>query len=280
MSKNILELLKDKIRDYENNDKTDQLEVTKSLFNEKCKFALALADQIIRWVCVATVRDKPFKERAAVLAPALGKGKKLPKELFQANEIEIEEYQLRLYLDPYNIIKSILDEKEYKPNYNIIEARKKFIDILSLLLSDKYNITTRPFEDFYKVNSGLEDLYQQLIIISTFYSFISDLNAVPQNILLRINHIMARLTFEVARLMWAVQVGSISKYRIDRGKSKKAKTKSERKQPVLEEFYRIDITGMSKRKIASTIKENLDKQQRDVPSRKTIQRYLEEENLI
>ena len=82
MSKNILELLKDKIRDYENNDKTDQLEVTKSLFNEKCKFALALADQIIRWVCVATVRDKPFKERAAVLAPALGKGKKLPKELW------------------------------------------------------------------------------------------------------------------------------------------------------------------------------------------------------
>ena len=68
-------------------------------------------------------------------------------------------------------------------------------------------------------------------------------------------------------------------FRITKGINKKAIKMLVKKQPVLEEYYRID-RGMKPHRIATTIKANLEKLQRDVPSVDTIKRYLREEKLI
>ncbi len=61
------------------------------------------------------------------------------------------------------------------------------------------------------------------------------------------------------------------------------KKKAEKKQMILEEYYRIkadERKGMSKHKKATTIQKKLGKIYQDPPSLSTIKRYLEEENLI
>jgi hypothetical protein len=214
------------------------------------------------------------------------------KEIFKSQEfsdpIEENEFLLKLFLDPYNVWEPIVKGKEpVEPSWSIKEARKKFIDIFSLFLSDKYPIVTnykdiyQMYKDLYHSERHIIDLYQQLVTIGVFYKSIHAFKTVPVNILLRIDSIMTQLAFEVAEWSHAIKKGATKDFRIRRGKGKKSKIKADRKQPVLEEFHRIgDITGMSKRKIARKIHENLNKQQRDVPVLKTIQRYLEEENLI
>lgn len=76
------------------------------------------------------------------------------------------------------------------------------------------------------------------------------------------------------------KIAKDTEFRINLGKSKIAKTKAERKQSVLEEYHRIETNGISKNKIAKSIKENLEKWRKDAPSLNTIKRYLEEEGLI
>ena len=103
---------------------------------------------------------------------------------------------------------------------------------------------------------------------------------IPINMLLRIDLAAVKLGASIKTFSFHLKISGKKTFRIKKGQKKLKRKKADRKQPVIEEYHRIDKTGMKPHRIATTIKENLEKWQRDVPSVDTIKRYLKEEKLI
>jgi len=66
-------------------------------------------------------------------------------------------------------------------------------------------------------------------------------------------------------------------FRIKMGIDKKAAKKLVNKQLVLEEYYRIETTELRPHRIASIIRNRIEKKGKKPPSIQTIKNYLEEE---
>lgn len=292
MGKNILELFKDQIDGFEQTD--NQLKINRSLLLEKANFPFDLSQQLITRCCLFGWKDeKPLFKKFESMKPTLKSYLRKADELFESHKfsdpsdpIERHEFFLQLYFNPTTIYESIVNREEpFKQICDITGVRKKIIDIFKLFLSDKYPIVTT-FKDMNQLKKTFQhkpytiDLYQQLLTISTFYYTIFNLKTLPVNIILKIDSIFTQLAFEVSSFLALSPRVVDWYYRIERGKTKKRKIKAERKQPVIEAYYRIDRDGLSFHGIAKAIKKYLDSIQKNPPSIDTIKRYLKQENLI
>jgi predicted RNA-binding protein with RPS1 domain len=298
MSKNILELLKDKIESYEKTDKSNRIKVLETLIDD---ITYNFYDQIqnILLCCAAYVRvdsnttfpdlwnedelesfefDDAITQAINVLEETLDDIDKLmdefPENVNKRNELfkSITENHLeRLYETlhhPMRATKFTGYKKPFEKSKHINNIRKQFINNINLFLSRDY-----------EPPNGVVISYQHFLSAFIFY-YLLYMVKIPINMLLRIDLTTAKLHAEIAA--HCLQIEDLGKYnfRIKRSKTRLEKTKADKMQPVLEAYYKIDKDGMKPHRIATTIKEYLESMQKNPPSIDTIKRYLKEENLI
>jgi hypothetical protein len=141
--------------------------------------------------------------------------------------------------------------------------------ILKELLSDEYRTPHR---------SALIAIH--LGVISLLYSVFPLIGDIPVNVERKIDFVMLRLVKKSLFDNSVYYKMSTDYRRTERSIKAKRKTKADRKQPVLETYHKIHRTGMRPHRIATIIKEFLEKRQQDVPCVSTIKRYLREDKLI
>jgi len=298
MSKNILELLKDKIESYEKTDKSNRIKVIETFIDD---ITYDFHDQIQNFLlCFAayfrvdsdtTFPDlwnedelEPFEFDDAItqainaLDDTLDDIDKLmdefPENANKRNELfkSITENHLeRLYETlhhPIHATKFTGYKKPFEKSKHINNIRKEFINNIDLFLS----------RDYEPPNSALI-CYQHFLSVFVFY-YLLYMVEIPINMLLRIDLSTAKLRTDITAISLQLKVAGKEIFRIKRGQTRLKKTKADKMQPVLEAYYRIDKNGMKPHRIATTIKEYLESIQKNPPSIDTIKRYLKEEKLI
>jgi len=286
MSKNILELLENKIKTYDKNEKSCRIKVPRSLISKKVGFARTLIMGIFMYAEVykKVDKDSPYQkftdefERDYIKIGSKQIGK-LHKDLFKniymkdvpiKNIIEddIESILEMLYRAEHTINFIRFKKKTWKKSELIQDIRKEFNNNIDSFLSENY-----------EAPESMVDVHQQILSICAFY-YLLYIIEIPPTMLSTIDLAVANLSFVAAQHICLIYDKGIVKFRIDRGTSRKRKIKAAKKQHVLETYYKIDKTGMKPHKIATTIKEILGNWQQDPPSVDTIKRYLKGEKLI
>lgn len=143
------------------------------------------------------------------------------------------------------------------------------IENLKSILSEDYN----PPDDIINFLSHIKT-------VGLFYIHTASISTiVPSHWVYKVDWATLQLSNMASIYSAALKDEGHKQFRITMGINKKANKILEKKQPVLEEYYRID-RGMKPHRIATTIKANLEKWPGDVPSVDTIKRYLKKEKLI
>lgn len=146
----------------------------------------------------------------------------------------------------------------------------KIIEIIDLFLSPNYI----PPTDFH-------DLQDHLVALWIYYTF-GEFMSVPLSVAMRIDFAMVKVVSKVERFHWRIaEYGMDSDKKVDRISKiiqRKKIIKDNNKQRVLELYYRLDTSKMTKNKIATSIWGIIEKESTGKPPGiNTIKRYLTEE---
>jgi len=273
MSKNIIEFLEDHIREYEPTGKELQNEIMRSLVQKKGLLIRTMTfDYLYGLLALHSKSNKRFEEKLSEQYADSKIDQRIKFLESQSGRKGFLDLYLEFVLEQIDCCESVFRNTPSKTNRSIKEVHQKYIEIIKLIFSEKYSGPDHPV-----------DLFAQTISISVLYFIFAHLEPIPLTLLQKIDAVMIQLVFALGILIQENEKIGLRNYRIARARSMKRKTKADRKQPVLEAYYRIrtdERQKMSKNKIATTIRKDLDKMLREPPSLSSIKRYLKEENLI
>ncbi|MFC1866519.1 hypothetical protein ACFL0H_00035 [Thermodesulfobacteriota bacterium] len=148
---------------------------------------------------------------------------------------------------------------------NFLESGKPPIKIFQRLLSSPG----------YKPPEGPFDIINHLSVLDVYYRYL--LPNAPLGITIKIDLTLTQLVYQAVLMLSVLNKKGFNIDRTTKGKVRKKEGKAERKQLVLETYYRIDTDDMTLHKLAKTIKKTLEKEGNQSPSVDTIKRYLKEE---
>jgi len=155
------------------------------------------------------------------------------------------------------------------------ERQERWKIILKSFLSPKYKAPIHEWKLPFRMK--ILDHLQCLL----YYYIYHDRNMPPETTLF-VDFAMTKIVHEATMGMWIIDSHGRDFDRIEEGVKKKRSKKAERKQYVLEIYYRTDqiAPSMKPHRIAKIIKDILEKEMKSSPSIDTIKRYLREEGLV